>query len=156
MKNKEPDVPDIHELSRAYIAGLFDGEGSLHIKRAVEKKKKHKDKPGYRTSNSMRINMEITMTDESVLNWVHKTLGVGTLKPKKVNGKRVDGTPYLKQWRWRCTFRDAYYVCLLLWPFAQTKLPKIQQVIEHYSSWRKENVVNLTEYRAIREMKNGL
>ena len=104
----------------------------------------------------MRINMEITMTDESVLDWVHKTLGVGTLKPKKVNGKRVDGTPYLKQWRWRCTFRDAYYVCLLLWPFAQTKLPKIQQVIEHYSSWRKENVVNLTEYRAIREMKNGL
>jgi intein/homing endonuclease len=26
----------------AYIAGLFDGEGSIHIKRAPEKKKKHK------------------------------------------------------------------------------------------------------------------
>ena len=33
-----------------YIAGLFDGEGSLHIRRGLEKKKKHKGKPGYRMS----------------------------------------------------------------------------------------------------------
>ena len=26
----------------AYIAGLFDGEGSINIKRGIEKKKKHK------------------------------------------------------------------------------------------------------------------
>ena len=32
---------------RAYIAGLFDGEGSIHFKRGIEKKKKHKGK-GYR------------------------------------------------------------------------------------------------------------
>ena len=28
----------------AYIAGLFDGEGSLHIKRSPEKKKTHKER----------------------------------------------------------------------------------------------------------------
>ena len=55
----------IPETDRAYIAGLFDGEGSIHFKRGVEKKKKHKGK-GYRTSNSLRLSMEITMTDESV------------------------------------------------------------------------------------------
>jgi intein/homing endonuclease len=59
----------------AYIAGLFDGEGSIHIKRAPEKKKKHKGR-GHRISNSMRISMEITMTDQSVLIWVHEILGV--------------------------------------------------------------------------------
>ena len=96
----------IPETDRAYIAGLFDGEGSIHFKRGIEKKKKHKGK-GYRTSNSLRLSMEITMTDESVLMWVHEVLGVGTLTPKKVKGNRVDGTPYLKQYRWRCTFRDA-------------------------------------------------
>jgi len=85
----------------------------------------------------MRISMEITMTDRSVLMWVYEVLGVGTLKPKTVKGTRKDGTPYLKQYKWRCTFRDAYYVCCLLWPFAHTKLPKIQQVIEHYT---KDNV----------------
>ena len=139
----------MHDVDKAYIAGLFDGEGSIHFRRGIEKKKKHKGK-GYRTSNSMHISMEITMTDRSVLVWVHEVLGVGTLTPKKVKGLRVDGTPYLKQYRWRCTFRDAYHVCCLLWPFAHTKLPKIQQVIEHYATQRLKgsaDIINLEEYK---------
>ena len=28
----------IAETDRAYIAGLFDGEGSIHFKRGIEKK----------------------------------------------------------------------------------------------------------------------
>ena len=133
----------------AYIAGLFDGEGSIHIKRGIENKKKHNNKPGRRLSNSMRISMEVTMTDESVLRWLHEVLGVGTLNRKPRKGRRKDGTKYLMQYRWRCTFRDAYYVCRLLWPYAHTKLPKIQQVIEHYAKDVILNgkVINLEEYK---------
>ena len=136
------------ETEIAYIAGLFDGEGSIHYKRGPEKKKKHKGK-GYRISNSMRLSVEITMTDQSVLLWVHEVLGVGTLTKKPRKGLRKDGTKYLMQYRWRCTFRDAYYVCLLLWPHAHTKLPKIQQVIDHYSDHKIMNgkVVNLQQYK---------
>ena len=136
------------ETEIAYIAGLFDGEGSIHYKRGPEKKKKHKG-GGYRISNSMRLSMEITMTDQSVLLWVHEVLGVGTLTKKLRKGRRVDGTRYLMQYRWRCTFRDAYYVCLLLWPHAHTKLEKIQQVIDHYSDKKimNDKVVSLQEYR---------
>ena len=139
------------EVDMAYIAGLFDGEGSIYFKRGVEKKKKHKGKPGYRYSNSMRISMEITMTDQSVLIWLHEVLGVGTLRPKRVKGKRKDGTPYLKQYKWRCTFRDAYQVCLLIWPFAHVKLDKIQQIIEYYSDKKimNGNVVSLQEYKQL-------
>ena len=139
----------LSESDIAYIAGLFDGEGSIHIKRGVENKKKHNGKPGRRVSNSMRISMEITMTDESVLRWLHEVLGVGTLNRKPRKGKRKDGTKYLMQYRWRCTFRDAYYVCKLLWPYAHTKLPKIQQVIEHYAKDVLMNgkVINLEEYK---------
>ena len=138
------------EVDMAYIAGLFDGEGSIYFKRGVEKKKKHKGE-GYRLSNSMRISMEITMTDKSVLVWVHEVLGVGTLRPKRVKGKRKDGTPYLKQYKWRCTFRDAYQVCLLIWPFAHVKLDKIQQIIEYYSDKKimNGNVVSLQEYKQL-------
>ena len=138
------------EVDMAYIAGLFDGEGSVHFKRGVEKKKKHKGE-GYRLSNSMRISMEITMTDKSVLVWVHEVLVVGTIRPKRVKGKRKDGTPYLKQYKWRCTFRDAYQVCLLIWPFAHVKLDKIQQIIEYYSDKKimNGNVVNLEEYKQL-------
>ena len=142
----------IDEVDKDYIEGLFDGEGSIHIRRGIEKKKKHNNKPGYRLSNSMRISMEITMTDRSVIMWVHEVLGVGTFTPKKVKRNRVDGTPYLKQWRWRCTFRDAYYVCCLILPFAHTKLPNIQQVIEHYTSNAfKDNVISLDEYREVQK-----
>tara|TARA_R100000149_G_C5838681_1_gene111623 strand:- start:319 stop:756 length:438 start_codon:yes stop_codon:yes gene_type:complete len=137
------------ETDIAYIAGLFDGEGSIHIKRGPEKKKRH-DGNGYRISNSMRLSMEITMTDKSVLTWLHEVLGVGTLTDKPRKGKRVDGTKYLMQYRWRCTFRDAYYVCCLLFPYAHTKLEKIQQVIEHYSHDRLNKgakVISLDEFR---------
>ena len=136
------------ETEVAYIAGLFDGEGSIHYKRGPEKKKKHKGR-GYRISNSMRLSMEITMTDQSVLLWVHEVLGVGTLTKKPRKGLRKDGTKYLMQYRWRCTFRDAYYVCLLLWPHAHTKLEKIQQVLDHYSDHKIMNgkVVNLQQYK---------
>ena len=78
----------------AYIAGLFDGEGSIYFAKRPEKKKKHKGK-GYRTSISQRISMEVTMTDESVLKWVHQVLGVGTLNKKPRKGLRKDGTKYL-------------------------------------------------------------
>ena len=97
----------------------------------------------------MRLSMEITMTDKAVRLWVHEVLGVGTLTDKPRKGKRKDGTPYLKQYRWRCTFRDAYYVCLLLWPHAHTKLEKINQVIAHYQDSSNTNVVNIDDWRKI-------
>jgi len=132
------------ESEISYLAGLFDGEGSIYYKKAPEKKKKHNGK-GYRYSMSQRISMEITMTDRSVLEWVHEVLGVGTLVKKPRKGLRKDGTKFLMQYKWRCTFRDAYYVCCLLWPWAHTKLPKIQQIIDHYSN--NLNVVNLDDYK---------
>ena len=131
----------------AYIAGLFDGEGSIYFAKRPEKKKKHKG-PGYRTSISQRISMEITMTDKSVLKWVHEVLGVGTLNKKPRKGLRKDGTKFLMQYKWRCTFRDAFYVCCVLWPHAHTKLPKIQQIIDHYSGkLMNDKVVSLEDYK---------
>ena len=126
----------------AYLAGLFDGEGSIDFTKRKEKKRSG-------TYNCRRVSMEISMTDQSVIRWVHEVLGVGTVVKKPRKGLRKNGTKYLMQWRWRCTFRDAYYVCRVLWPYAHTKLPKIQQVIDHYSQEKiiNGNVVSLNEYR---------
>ena len=86
----------MNDTDKAYIAGLFDGEGSINFTRRPEKKKKHKG-GGYRISNSMRISMEISMTDQSVLIWLHEVLGVGTLTDKPRKGLRKNGTIYLMQ-----------------------------------------------------------
>ena len=137
----------IHDTEKAYIAGLFDGEGSIDFTKRKEKKKSG-------TYDCRRISMEITMTDKSVILWLDEVLGCGTFSKKPRKGKRKDGTKYLMQYRWRCTFRDAYYVCLLIWPWAHTKLPKINQVIEHYARQRLENgaeVISLEEYKARKE-----
>ena len=139
----------IPDTDKAYIAGLFDGEGSIYFAKRPEKKKKHNGE-GYRTSISQRISMEITMTDESVIRWVHEIVGCGTVVKKPRKGLRKDGTKYLMQYKWRCTFRDAYYVCCMIWPWAHTKLPKITKILEHYSDSDKimnGKVVSLEEYK---------
>ena len=145
----------IADTDKAYIAGLFDGEGSINFTRRPEKKKKHNGKPGYRISNSMRISMEIAMTDEFVIRWVHEILGVGTVIRRDVKGLTKTGKKFKTQWRWRCTFRDCYYVCKLLWADAKVKLHKIEQVIDHYEPEyiMNEKVVSLHEYRQNMDME---
>ena len=54
------------------------------------------------------------------------------------------------QWRWRCSYRDAYYVAKLFWPYTQTKLHKIEQIIDHYEpdiQGLGDNIVELDKYR---------
>jgi len=138
----------ISDTDKAYIAGLFDGEGSVEFTKRKEKKKNG-------TYDCRRISMEISMTDRSVLVWLYEVLGVGTLTDKPRKGLRKNGTKYLMQYRWRCTFRDAYYVCLLIWPWSHTKLHKIQQIIEHYAKQKLNkgaDVIDLKEYKMKKEM----
>jgi hypothetical protein len=138
----------IPDTDKAYIAGLFDGEGSIYYKRL--KQTRH-NRPGKPVHNVWSIRMEIAMTDYSVLVWLYEVLGVGKLNPRKVKPGRK------KQWRWRCTHRDAYYVCCLIWPWSHTKLDKVQQIIAHYTSrkLKEDNVIDLALERDIRKLQDG-
>jgi len=123
----------------AYIAGLFDGEGSIDFKRRKEKRGKY-------TTNAMQITMRIEMTDQSILKWIHDTLKLGTVR------KRNRSPSVKKHWkdRWVYTlrFRQAYQVCCLIWPYAHVKLDKIQQIIDHYNpKIFNDKVVDLDTYR---------
>ena len=55
------------ETDIAYIAGLFDGEGHIQYKQYM--RKRSHNKKAYPTWS---IRMEMAMTDESVLRWVHE------------------------------------------------------------------------------------
>jgi hypothetical protein len=132
----------INEVDAAYIAGLFDGEGSVTYKQYTENKFNRARNKRYKTK-VWRIALEISMTDKSVLIWLHETLGCGTLRPKPRKEHKM-------QYRWRCVFRDAYYVCKVIWPFAHVKLDKITKVIEHYSVLRLDNVIDMKAYKEYR------
>jgi hypothetical protein len=92
--------------------------------------------------------MEVSMTHKSVLLLIHNLLGVGTVTKRK-NGKGSLGKK--QQWRWRCQLRDAYYVCLLLQPYAHVKLEQINKIIKHYSELGTEKikakVINIANYK---------
>ena len=134
----------MREVDAAYVAGLFDGEGCVSYKQYM-RKRKHNPK-AYPT---WQIRLEVAMTDESLLVWLHEVLGVGTVGPRKVKPGRK------KQWRWRCSHRDAYFVSLLIWPWSHTKLAKIQQIIQHYADKKvmNDNVVDLLEYKKMMSLE---
>ena len=112
------------QLDIGYIAGVFDADGSISFKK-YPKKRKGSDKD-YKTYD---IRLELSMITKEVVDAVHATLGVGTVRPKPP-GKGQLGTKM--QYRWRCGFRDALHVCKLFWPYAIVKLHKIEQIINHY------------------------
>ncbi len=70
-----------HDL--IYLAGLFDGEGSIGIWSNGKK-------------NGKRIEMEIKMAHEPIMDWLVATFG-GT----KVSRPQPNGWEH--QWRWRVT-----------------------------------------------------
>ena len=128
----------------AYIAGLFDGEGCVSYKQYM--RKRSHNKKAYPT---WQIRLEMAMTDKSILIWVCEVLGVGTVTEKKYKTDYTVG--WKKQWRWRCSHRDAYYVSCLLFPYAHIKLAGIQKIISHYAKRRlkvlNDKVVSLDEYK---------
>ena len=128
----------------AYIAGLFDGEGCVSYKQYM--RKRSHNKKAYPT---WQIRLEMAMTDKSILVWVCEVLKVGTVTEKKYKTAYTVG--WKKQWRWRCSHRDAYYVSCLLFPYAHVKLAGIQKIISHYAKRKlkvlNDKVVSLDEYR---------
>ena len=137
----------MNETDLAYIAGLFDGEGHVQYKQYM-RQRKHNIKP-YPTWS---IRMEMAMTDRSILIWVREILGVGTVGEKRYKTRYTKG--WKKQWRWRCSHRDAFYVSTLLWPFAHVKLEDIQKIIAHYAKRKIEckkllndKIISLEKYK---------
>ena len=124
----------------AYMAGLFDGEGSVSYYQRKEKRKGKK-----KAYNYWIIRCEMSMTDEYVMKWFHETLGFGSLRKrlpiKSWKGKKT-------QWRWACSHREALVFAKLLWPHTQVKLHKLEQIMDHYDpGYSTENVVSLADYR---------
>ena len=129
------------EFDRAYFAGLFDGEGSVYIKRMDQMKHKRPGKPVHKV---WVIRMEIAMTDKETIKWCYDSFNCGSFGERKVK----EG--YKRQWRWRVSHRDALHVAIAIWPHVKNKLHKVEQIIDHYENYdgtRRANVVDLQAYK---------
>jgi len=127
----------------AYMAGLFDGEGSVSYYQRKEKRKGKK-----KAYNFWIIRCEMSMTDEYVMKWFHETLGFGSLRKRlPIKSWKSKKT----QWRWSCSHREALVFAKLLWPHTQVKLHKLEQIMDHYDveavRYDTSKVVSLADYR---------
>ena len=128
----------------AYVAGLFDGEGSVYIKRMDQMKHNRPGKPVHKV---WVIRMEMAMTDKDTIKWCHELFGCGHFGERKVK------PGYKRQWRWRVSHRDAVYVAKILWPYAKTKLHKIEQIIDHYEPDVQDLGDNIVDLELERESR---
>ena len=133
IKNRK----EVSVVDAGYIAGLFDGEGSVDFARRKEKR-----------GNVQSILMRIEMTDEDVLKWVHETLGVGTVRKRNRSPSRK--AHWKDAWVYSIRFRDALHVCKLIWPHIKVKLNKIEQIIDHYEpdlQGLDDNIVDFSKWK---------
>ena len=133
IKNRK----EVNVVDAAYIAGLFDGEGSVDFARRKEKR-----------GNVQSILMRIEMTDEDVLKWVHETLGVGTVRKRNRSPSRK--AHWKDAWVYSIRFRDALHVCKLIWPHIKVKLNKIEQITDHYEpdlQGLDDNIVDFSKWK---------
>ena len=107
----------------AYIAGLFDGEGSISRYQTMRKGRKNP---------TWVIRCEINMTDQTIIKWLHDTLGFGSFYKKPPSPKQLGRR---MQYRWCCSYRDALKFANLLLPHARVKRRKLQQIIKHYDKF---------------------
>ena len=107
----------------AYIAGLFDGEGS--VSRYRERRKNRKNP-------TWVIRCEVNMTDRAIIKWLHETLGFGSFHKKPPSKNQLGSR---MQYRWCCSYRDALKFANLLLPHARVKRKKLQQVIKYYDQF---------------------
>ena len=120
-------------IDAAYMAGLFDGEGSVDYKQRMERKKKHKGE-GMRETLVWNITCEMAMTDEDTVRWFHKKVGTGRVNMLD-KSKQAGGKPHHKmQWRWRTSHREALKFAKSLIPYAKTKKEKLRKIINHYET----------------------
>jgi hypothetical protein len=77
---------------------------------------------------------------------------VGTVTEKRYRTKYTVG--WKKQWRWRCSHRDAFFVCKLIFPFTHVKIEGVQKILQHYAHIQtSDNIVDLKQYKQIRSLE---
>lgn len=105
-------------LHVAYLAGIIDGEGCIHIGYYFNKSV---NRSTYHTS------IEVTSTDMPLIEWLETNFGgkssIYTFKQTPKNSRK-------KVFRWKITGDALTYICRLILPYIIIKKPQIEIMIK--------------------------
>ena len=117
---------NLTELEKAYLAGLFDGEGSI----------------GYYNSKPY---LTITNTDARIFNWIKQRISIGIIKTRS----RVGSLGKKPTWEW--SVRNKLQVVLVLEAIRPYLIIKVDQVDLLLSLWDAEKLARCGKNRKVPE-----
>jgi hypothetical protein len=112
---------ELYQIEKdAFLAGLFDADGSVSIYQSLKKK-----------SNKVYTvhACEISMTNEEVINWIKDTVGFGNIFYREAHEKWLGTKP---QWRWKVSHKKALEFAKIILPYSIIKKDKLNKIIKHY------------------------
>jgi hypothetical protein len=110
--------PALKVETLAYVAGLFDGEGSIVIGCSIGRT--NRKNPCY------FLQVGITNTDRELIDWLRSTFG-GHISDNSHSPSRSTQRPC---WAWRVTSRQAHGFLRNILPYLRTKKPQALIAIE--------------------------
>jgi hypothetical protein len=130
-----PLPPYISETDKAYIAGFFDADGCVIIKRSQRKARERFIKYYY------NLRVFISNTDLDTLEWINKTIGFGTINLKVRNKNSNDA----HCWNWQSSCRQAYDFLKIIFPYLKVKTKRAEIGIEFQEGLIKKGKSRLTQ-----------
>lgn len=119
------------KLDLAYMAGFFDGEGSISL---------------YLDARQYRISVSMSNTNEWVVQWFHLNFG-GSLY---LEPKHIKNPNHRDAWRWQLIGKRSMPFLELLFPYLRLKREQAKIVME-FQHRRKPNGDKTIEARALDE-----
>jgi hypothetical protein len=110
--------PSFNVETLAYVAGLFDGEGSIVIRCCAGRTKQRNPSYG--------LQVGITNTDRELIEWLRGTFG-GHISDNSHCPSRGKQRPC---WAWRLVSREAHAFLQVILPYLRTKKPQAVIAIE--------------------------
>jgi len=136
----------LEEIDRAYVAGLIDGEGCIHIE-----KKLGKDK----TPQYFTLRVSVTNTEFKMVNWLKENFGghIQFHKKYKENWRR--------KYQWSIVARQALVFLELIRPYVLVKGEQLELAIlfqkrKKFGRWKKplDRELDRLIYWEMRRLKN--
>lgn len=132
----------------AYIAGIIDGEGCIHIGREKSNR--------YRSGYVFRLSVSLSSTEEWLPNWLKFVFG-GYIYSQQPRG--LQRKPY---WEWRLMHNKAKDFLELIYPYLRLKQPQAEIAINFQRNRRrggykttKEMLVQEAQSIVLKDMKRS-
>jgi|SRR5579871_467146 hypothetical protein len=126
-KAQEGHLSKLNPVDLAYLAGIVDGEGCISINR--QKQKDYKKHP-----YAYRGTINVHMTSESTIRWIHKTVKLGSVCFKPVHKKN-----HKNAWTWAVWSKQAALLIVQLLPYLKLKKKQGKLLLKFQNAMNKHS-----------------